>query len=193
MTQRSNIVLLPDAGPFITLAYADSLDLLFKPGWTVMVVDMILHELTRTNTPTSQKIERWVRSNQLHVLTTNIYAHHQHHLRHPSGAPRKSNLGELSIQEAMNAFALEQPPKLGVFLFEDHKIARAGFVVPDNCRKVSTRSFLQYLEQKNWLASASEVERKAILAGRQFSMLRFPSAERLSQMAPAKTLHEPTK
>ena len=92
MTQRSNIVLLPDAGPFITLAYADSLDLLFKPGWTVMVVDMVLYELTRTKTPTSQKIERWVRSNQLDVLTTNIYAHHQYHLRKTGRLSRLNSL-----------------------------------------------------------------------------------------------------
>jgi hypothetical protein len=29
---------LPDAGPLITLAYADSLDLLLKPGWPVEIV-----------------------------------------------------------------------------------------------------------------------------------------------------------
>ena len=39
-----------------------------------------------------------------------------------------------------------------VFLFEDHKIARASFLVPDNCRKVSTRAFLIFLEQKGWLS-----------------------------------------
>jgi hypothetical protein len=27
----------------------------------------------------------------------------------------------------------------GIFLLEDHKIARASFLLPDNCRKVSTR------------------------------------------------------
>jgi len=61
----------------------------------------------------------------------------------------------------MNDFALAFPPKTGVFLFEDHKIARAGFLLPDNCRKVSTRAFLLFLEQKGWLESASQVERKA--------------------------------
>jgi hypothetical protein len=61
-----------------------------------------------------------------------------------------------------------------VFLFEDHKIARASFHVPDNCRKVSTRAFLIFLEEKGWLASAAEVERHALLAGRVFSSLRFP-------------------
>jgi hypothetical protein len=148
MSGGSTTVVLPDAGPLITLAYADALDLLFKPDWPVEIVDMVLKELTRNTTPTSERIAAWV-------------AHH-------------SGLGELAIQEVMSGFALQAPPKTGVFLFEDHKIARASFLLPDCCRKISTRAFLQFLEQKNWIASAVEVERRAITAGRQFSQLRFP-------------------
>lgn len=170
----ADIVLLPDAGPLITLAYADSLDLLFKPGWSVALVDMVLHEVTRNQTPTSEKLAQWVQAKNLPVLPTKIHEHYQQSLSSGSIPPRKSNLGELAIQESMNHFACEQPPKTGVFLFEDHKIARANFVVPDNCRKVSTRAFLLFLEQKGWLASAAEIERKAIHAGRAFSNLRFP-------------------
>ena len=40
MSQLS-VILLPDAGPLITFAYADALDLLFKPGWSVQLVDMV--------------------------------------------------------------------------------------------------------------------------------------------------------
>ena len=78
------------------------------------------------------------------------------------------------MQEAMTNFALTNPPSIGVFLFEDHRIARASFVLPENCRKVSTRAFLTFLEQKSLLASAAAVERRAILNGRNFSQLRFP-------------------
>lgn len=175
MTPPADIVLLPDAGPLITLAYADSLDLLFRPGWSVALVDMVLHEVTRHQTPTSEKLAQWAQANQLPVHQTKIHEHYQQGLSCGTVPPRKSNLGELAIQESMNNFALEPPAKTGVFLFEDHKIARASFVVPDNCRKVSTRAFLLFLEQKGWLASATEIERKAIHAGRAFSNLRFPS------------------
>ena len=167
----SDVVLLPDAGPLITLAYADALDVLFKPGWSVALVDMVLHEVTRNQTPTSDKLAQWAEFNRLPVVPTKTFQHYQ---RTPATDTRKSNLGELAIQEAMNDFALEQPPKTGVFLFEDHKIARASFHLPDNCRKVSTRAFLIFLEEKGWLASAAEVERHALLAGRVFSSLRFP-------------------
>lgn len=168
----ASVVLLPDAGPLITLAYADALDLLFKPRWSVMLVDMVLHEVTRNQTPTSDKLARWAESNKLPVRTTRTFKHHQRTLA--GTAPRKPNLGELAIQEAMNDFALGQAPKTGVFLFEDHRIARASFLVPDNCRKLSTRAFLIFLEQKGWLESASAIERKALQAGRSFSNLRFP-------------------
>jgi len=169
----SSVVLLPDAGPLITLAYADALDVLFKPRWSVMLVDMVLHEVTRNQTPTSNKLAKWAKSKKLPVAPTKTFQHYQQ--TRGKAASRKSNLGELAIQEAMNAFALEQPPKTGVFLFEDHKIARASFLVPDNCRKVSTRAFLIFLEEKGWIDSAADVERRALLAGRTFSSLRFPS------------------
>ncbi len=170
----TSVVLIPDAGPLITLAYADALDLLRKPGWSIALVDMVLHELTRHQTPTSQKIAQWVDTIGAPVRTTRTFQYHQRALLAEPGAVRKSNLGELAIQETMNEFALDKPEETGVFLFEDHKIARPSFLLPDNCRKVSTRGFLVFLEQKGWLVSAAEIERRAIQAGRNFSKLRFP-------------------
>lgn len=170
----ASVALLPDAGPLITLAYADALDLLFKPGWPIVLVDMVLHEVTRQQTPTSEKLARWVEANKVSVRTTRTFQHYQQTLAAEAVGVRRSNLGELAIQETMNDFALDQPQKTGVFLFEDHKIARASFLLPDNCRKISTRAFLIFLEQKGWLASATEIERQAIQAGRNFSRLRFP-------------------
>lgn len=172
-----DIALLPDAGPLITLAYADALDVLLKPGWTVMVVDMVQHDVTRnqipTSAPTCARLATWINANKLPMLTTRTF---QHFNESNSNSPRKANLGELAIQETMNDFALMEPPKTGVFLFEDHKIARASFLVPDSCRKISTRAFLIFLEQKGMIASAAEIERRAIQAGREFSQLRFPPA-----------------
>ncbi|MBS1210480.1 MAG: hypothetical protein H6R19_2878 [Proteobacteria bacterium] len=166
-------ILLADAGPLITLAYAEALDVLFKPGWQVRVVDMVLHEVTRNQTPTSQEIAAWVALHQLPVVQTRTFRYYQE-ARSNEMNPRKSNLGELAIQESMQTLALEEPESTGVFLFEDHKIARASFLVPDNCRKVSTRAFLIFLEQQGWIESAAEIERRAVLRGRQFSSLRFP-------------------
>jgi hypothetical protein len=169
---NADVTLLPDAGPLITLAYADALDLLLMPGWSVALVDMVLHEVTRNSTPTSEQIAGWVRQHGVPVLGTRVYRHHTQ--TGTVAAPaRKSNLGELAVQEAMNEFALT-PVRTGVFLFEDHRIARSSFLLPSNCRKVSTRAFLIFLEQQKLIESASAIERRAIHAGRHFSKLRFP-------------------
>jgi hypothetical protein len=174
MKADTSILLLPDAGPLITLAYADALDVLFKPGWSVQIVDMVLHEVTRNKTPTSQAIAAWVKANKLQVVPTKTHQHFRRTQASSTATPRKSNLGEFAIQEAMNDFALLSPPPTGVFLFEDHNIARTSFLLPDNCRKVSTRAFLIFLEQKGWLESAATVERNTVQNGRNFSQLRFP-------------------
>ncbi|MDB5838847.1 MAG: hypothetical protein JWQ23_799 [Herminiimonas sp.] len=173
-TDAAIILLLPDAGPLITLAYAEALDVLFKPGWPVQIVDMVLHEVTRNQTPTSEDIAAWVKASKLPVVPTRTFKHYQQAQTSGITNSRKSNLGEIAIQEAMNNFALTTPPPIGVFLFEDHKIAGTSFLLPENCRKVSTRAFLLFLEQKGWLPTAADVERKAITNGRQFSRLRFP-------------------
>lgn len=134
---------------------------------------MVLEELTRNASPTSERIASWVKQNKITVLRTQVFAHYQKAV--VDALPvRKSRLGELAIQETMNGFALQSPPKTGVFLFEDYKIARANFLLPDCCRKVSTRAFLLFLELKKWIPSSVEIERRAIAAGRQFSQIPFP-------------------
>ena len=74
----------------------------------------------------------------------------------------------------MSGLALESPATNGVFLFEDHKVASASFLLPENCRKISTRAWLLFLEREGWIDSAAEVERAAIVNGWRFSPLRFP-------------------
>lgn len=168
------VLLLPDAGPLITLAYADALDLLSAPGWPVRIVDMVLHEVTRNSTPTSAAIGEWVTSHALPVVPTNTFQYHLQQLAAQGELARTANLGEIAIQEVMNGHALTGSQTTGVFLFEDHRIASTAFLLPDNCRKVSTRAFLTFLEEIGAIPSALAVERRAIQNGRHFSMLHFP-------------------
>lgn len=135
---------------------------------------MVLHEVTRNATPTSEKIGRWVADSAATLLATRTCKHYHDGLAQGGASPRKTDLGELAAQEAMNEMALATPATTGVFLFEDHKIARASFMLPDNCRKVGTRAWLLFLEGKGWIESVAAVERAAINAGRAFSRLRFP-------------------
>jgi hypothetical protein len=179
-----SILLLPDAGPLITLAYADALDLLYQPGWRLAVVDMVLHELTRNQTPTSAKIAQWIADGsaqqRITILPTQTFAQYGTQAEKnsktisPSQRVKKSHLGKLAIQETINQLALQPTPQTAVLLFEDHRIARTSFYLPPCSQKISTRAFLIFLEQKGWLTSAIAIERQAIQASRSFSQLRFP-------------------
>jgi hypothetical protein len=172
--QRQAPVLFADAGPLITLAYASALDVLLVPGWQVRVVDMVAHEVTRNATPSSGLIGSWLADHAVTIVPTRTFEHYRRSQTEGQAGLRKSHLGELATQEAMHAMALDEPACTGIFLFEDHKIARASFLVPENCRKISTRAYLQFLEGRGKIDSATAIERAAIAAGRQFSQLRFP-------------------
>ena len=197
--EKKTITLYPDAGPLINLAYADALDLLFVPGWQLVLVDMIYAEVTRSQTPTSEKIRRWAQAGfaraaladtadksrrsgdtadkpdkPISIVSTRAHAQYSQKLALADAAPRqKNNLGEFAIQEAMNECALQDSAQTSVFLFEDHKIARASFLLPSNARKVSTRAFLQFLEALGRIESAAAIERRAVAAGRAFSQIHF--------------------
>ena len=97
MSSAKDVALLPNAGPLITLAYADALDVLFKPGWTVMLVDMVLHEVTRSQTPTSARLAEWSVSARVPVLPTKTFEHFR---KSATETPVSSsrNFGELPIQ-----------------------------------------------------------------------------------------------
>ncbi len=163
------IRIVPDTGPLITLAHADALDTLLVLGWQVEVVDMVVHEVTRHQTPTSTKLADFFNSHKLPIIKTQVFSVYQQQPLLP-----KSGLGELAIQEYMHDMALCHPKDTAVFLFEDHKIAKASFNVPANVRKISTRAFLLFLEREGLISSAKEIEQAAIQSGRSFSQLRCP-------------------
>lgn len=171
-------VLVPDAGPLITLAYANGLDLLLRPGWPVHIVDMVRFEVTRNQTPTSEAIAAFIDEQRLMIVATDVGRRYQQCLTNEEVGkgllPRKAGLGELAIQEYMIRLEIEEPSLAAVFLFEDHKIARRSFHVPDKVRRISTRAFLIFLEEQGWIVSAADVERDAIQKGRRFSQIRFP-------------------
>lgn len=171
-------ILVPDAGPLITLAYANRLDLMLQPGWSVQIVDMVLHEVTRAPTPSRDVITAFLAAHPLTVIETETWRYYQKRLRDSieSGmpAPRRAGLGELAIQEAITRLALREPEKSVVLLFEDHRIAKPSFHLPENTLRISTRAFLIFLEKEGWLESAEAIERQVVQAGRAFSRLRFP-------------------
>lgn len=131
-------ILAPDAGPLITLAYAGQLEVLLRPGWPVHIIDMVRFELIRHLTPTSAAIATFIDEQGLTVVATDIGQRYQRQLtnREVGDGPllRKAGLGEMAIQEYMIRLGQEEPPSPAVFLFENHKIARRSFYLPDPVR-----------------------------------------------------------
>lgn len=162
-------LIIPDAGPLITLAYAKRLDLLMALNLKVVVVDMVKHELTRRHTETSEEIINFFASNNIEIAETEIGIEAE-----AKGDDfKKSHAGERAIQEFLFNFSDEvkqsREEKYALLLFEEHKIAGTNFILPDNVYVLSTRAFLDRLEKRHIIKSAEEVTRDAAVAGRDFS------------------------
>jgi hypothetical protein len=165
---------VPDAGPLITLAYAGRLELLLALGLKVVVIDMVKFELTRHFTPTSQAILNFIEAHQIEVIETETGR-----LAQQLGADfKKRHAGERAIQDFLFDFydeinaeqATQQTSeRYALLLFEDHKIAGTGFVLPDNVYVISTQAFLHRLEALKLIPSAQEITGLAVQAGRHHS------------------------
>lgn len=162
-------LVVPDAGPLITLAYAKRLDLLLALGLRVVVVDMVKQELIRHPTETSEAIISFIDQNPISIAETDIGSEAA-----SKGADfKKSHAGERAIQEFLFNFSDEvqnlKRERYALLLFEDHKIAGTNFVLPDNVYVLSTRAFLDRLEKRHIIKSAAAISHDAIAAGRTFS------------------------
>ena len=85
------------------------------PEWRVEIVDMVLHEVSRNKTPTSEKLVQFVKKNKLLIIQTGIFTTYQQQIvmNRPT---RKTGLGELAIQEYMGTFAMNDPQSTAIFL-----------------------------------------------------------------------------
>ena len=160
-------IVVPDASPLITLAYADRLDVLTGLGPEVVLIDMVIHELVRHPTPTSQQILDFADRKQLRIAETDI----GREAKAQGTAFVRRHAGEQAIQQYLYDFAdsLDRREAFALLLFEEHKIGRSAFVLPDNVYLLSTCAFLLTLERRGVIASATDIELAVTNAGRAFS------------------------
>jgi hypothetical protein len=103
MSEKVCELIIPDAGPLITLAYASRLDLLLAIQAKVVVIDMVKIDLTRHLTPTSQLIIDFIADNAIEVVETKIGKEATR-----QGADfKKRHAGERAIQDSCSTFMMQ--------------------------------------------------------------------------------------
>jgi hypothetical protein len=164
-------LIVPDTGPLITLAAAESLDYLLYPAVPVNVPDAVLYEATvRSDALGAQSIAEWVQrhSQQVFPLVTQAFADYLAALEAGLRTPR--DLGERAAVEAIRHTLVLAPDERAVFVTEDDRLLTGTYVVlevdRDRMISITTRDFLEGLEKARRINSADDVYRRAEDAGR---------------------------
>lgn len=160
-------IFIPDAGPLISLAIADELDLLLRVADDVrlIVTDHVHWEVTRReDLPDTERIKAFLKANasRIEIMETSIGLMAKTAAKAVDGEEtlkRMRNLGELSISSAMIDMRHRTPGPATLVLIEDewfgNHAAREG-----NAHLLSTSAWLDGLEQIGVIQSAAEVRRK---------------------------------
>jgi hypothetical protein len=164
-------LIVPDTGPLITLAAAESLDYLLYPAVPVYVPDAVLYEATvRSDALGAQSIAEWAQRNsqQVFPLVTQAFADYLSALEAGLRAPR--DLGERAAVEAIRHTLVLAPQERAVFITEDDRLLTGTYVVleadQDRMISITTRDFLEGLEEAQRINSVEDVYRRAEDAGR---------------------------
>lgn len=159
-------LIVTDASPLITLAVADALDTLLMPEVKVIIPDMVNFEVTRhINKPGSRELLDWIGAHQFSEVfvgsTESFYEFTILHELNPS--IKTKNRGEQAAAEILER-ELKNGVDAAILLFEDSDIKKANFLIrlPDNALIMSTSTFLDGLQQRNLIASADEILKKAV-------------------------------
>ncbi len=167
---RRVVLLIPDAGPLISLAKADRLRLLLAPGLPVVVADQVLFEATRdTRHEDARRIAEFVRAYPDAVLKFRTAVGDAAAARRAAGETgRQKGQGEAAVAELLARLdeITQAPDDPVLLLYEDSDVATKRFVLPGNVHLLSTKAFLVGLERRGTIASADEVWAAIEAAGR---------------------------
>ena len=159
-------LIVTDSGPLITLAIAESLDVLFLPHLPVIIPDMVRHEVIQDlSKPGAALVADWIRQNDPHRLTvrsTEIFEEFML-LRSMNPATKTKNRGEQAAAEVLGR-ALDGKDCGAVLLFEDSAVRKTNFLtrLPDSVAVTSTSAFLFGLESRGLIQSAQSILDQAV-------------------------------
>ena len=165
-------LIVTDTSPLFTLALADSLDALLRPGLPVSIPDAVYIEATRVRgAPGADRIVAWINDHldMVRIVPTDIGIDQQRRLDEGRSA---RGLGEQAAIEAVERFLRSDAHARALLLFEDTDIERRRAVVDERVDLISTGDFLRELEAAHLIQSSDYVLDQAAAQGRNIERQR---------------------
>lgn len=166
-------LIVPDASPLITLAAADALDLLLRPGVAVIVPDGVHWETVRfPGKLGASDIVEWLQRSRpgVSIEATQEFANAQTLLQ--AGRKRVAGLGERCALEVVNLLGERAVGGRAILLYEDSDVLGMRIVRPDLVDTLTTADFLDLLEAARLIQSADHILDRAVDAGRDAGVRR---------------------
>ncbi len=177
-TKRPIRIVLPDAGPMISLALGNALDLLLLAADDVrlVVTDIVEFEATHRSDRYADAviIREFLREHaqRVEVMPTTIGTLALEDLRRRALAGEQvrlsKDLGELSITNFVISLRTVNPGDPMLVIIEDDWFSANSFSVPGNVHLVSTSAWLDGLEELGQIPSAAAVRAQIQLARPNF-------------------------
>jgi hypothetical protein len=188
MTAKKTIrVVLPDAGPLISLACADALDLLlsFHPSARIVLTDVVEFEATHRNDdlPDAEAIKQFIERNRdrIDVMPTTVGSLALEDIKRKrkdgQTASLPKDIGELSIASFVISMRTANPGDPTLVIVEDDWFESNTYALPGNLHLLSTSAWLDGLEQMKVIESASEVRARIQAARPNFRSGHFLDQE----------------
>lgn len=157
-------LLIPDSGPLFSLAAGGLLPLLAK--FRVGISDVVRSETIDRGSGQSASVEAKrlldyynQNAHNITIFETQVGVHLAgEKARDPNYRPTP-NLGELSIQSLLIDLQLNDPGSKPVVLFDDGWFLSNVSSLAKPCLLLSTQAFLEYAQEKRWIASAQDARR----------------------------------
>jgi hypothetical protein len=170
-------LIVTDTSPLLTLALADSLEVLLRPGLPVSIPDAVYIEATRVHgAPGAEQIVEWINAHldEVRIVPTDIGIDQQRRLEEGRST---RGLGEQAAIEALDRFLRSNPAAEALLLFEDTDLERRRAIVDQRVSLISTGDFLRELEAAGLIQSTDEILDRASAQGRNVARQRKAVAD----------------
>lgn len=163
-------LLIPDSGPLFSLASGNFLPLLakFRVGITDIVREETINKgLLPSASKEVQSLLAYYNANAANIETLPTQVGEAIAIKRAiePNFPTPPNLGELSIQSFLIGLQITPSGASPIVLFEDSWFLNNASSIKKPYIMLSTQAFLEYAQEKEWIASAEQA-RKAIAKAR---------------------------